>query len=185
MSKSPDMGKFLLLASLLFVSPCYAADLVGPVSDDSVQPVIEELAAAPSNSRVHLTIDSEGGSVGAGLGLIRAMRSAQRRNVLVVCTVDGMAASMAAVVLQVCDARLMTKGSLLLFHSVSSECSGNAVSIKRCAGELQAWDRMLAILAASKMNISLDEYLRRVDGRDYVLSPYEAVDLGAADAVLR
>lgn len=183
------MRTLLLLTVLAAFSPCYASDsraeLIGGVDDASVAPIISALEDTDSGSTLVLVIDSPGGSVGAGLELIREMKRAQRRGVSVVCVVDGTAASMAALVLQVCDVRGVTPGSVILFHRASSGCEGNASEMKRCVATLEEWDRMLAILASAKLRISLEEYLKRVDGKDWILSPQEAVALGAADAVVK
>lgn len=181
--------KSLLPALLLLVScvagPASAASLLGPVTDDSVAPLIEALTSAPRGGTVNILFDSPGGSVGAGMDLLEQMRAAKRRNVKIVCLVDGTAASMTAVLFQACDVRGMTKGSVLLFHTCSvSDVGGNVAELARVIQYMNEVNKMLAIVASAHMNITLAEYEARVAGKDWILSPAEAVAVGASDVVV-
>jgi ATP-dependent protease ClpP protease subunit len=162
-------------------------ELIGPVDELSVTPLIVGLIKAVQNREpvVHITIDSPGGGVYAGLRLIYAMRAAEREGVRTVCVADGYAASMAAVILESCSVRAMTKRSAILFHSVStSGCEGNADALRRCANEIDDLTKLLVIIATQKLKIPLTELQRRTADRDYWLGWEEAVEIGAVDIVI-
>lgn len=95
-------------------------DLQGEVTQESVAPLIEALAK-PGD--VELWIDSPGGSVGAGLELMSAMDSHKGK---ITCVVGryAMAASMAALIFEGCDERVLFRTSTLMFHGISVGLSG-------------------------------------------------------------
>ncbi len=175
----------LVLASLFVWSPCYAAEIVDSVSDETVAPVIAELAAAPDYGRVDITINSPGGDVGAGMTLIDAMRAAKRRGIGIVCIVDGQASSMAAYLLQICSVRVVRAGSFILFHAPRSQYSGTAWEIERQAQALNDYQRIFAIMATGRMHMSVAEFEARIKDKDWILSPAEALAIGAVDLVTK
>lgn len=72
-----------------------------------------------SSDPIYLDIDSPGGSVLEGLRVIRAIEKAQYRGVPIICTVDGMAASMAMHILGSCSQRYAYRTSILMWHPAS------------------------------------------------------------------
>jgi ATP-dependent protease ClpP protease subunit len=161
--------------------------LIGVVDGESVAPLIEALQeAAESNvPAVTLLIDSPGGSVYPGLSLIIAMRQAQRAGVQVTCIADGMAASMAAIILESCDFRIATRRTAILFHGVStSGCEGKSEDLQKCTNEVVDLTKWLTIIAAGRLNIGFQELERRMAARDYWVGWEEALEIGAIDAVV-
>lgn len=157
--------------------------LRGPMTDASVAPLVAVFEANPAH--VTMTIDSPGGSVGAGLDLVDAMRAAQRSGTRITCVTDGWAASMAAYTFQACDVRLMTRQSAVMFHTVSVQfASGNQYDFERLARKMAGVNKMLAVFIAGRMGMPIAEYEARVTDRDWWLGWEEALAAGAADGVL-
>lgn len=157
------------------IGPIYTLDLIGP-----------KIALLQRTDVVRFRLNSPGGSVEAGMNFVDAMRAAQRRGTKIECVVDGMAASMAAYILQACDVRLMTAQSQIMFHTVSVDEveGGNQWHFERLAQELAAWNKRLAIFIAGRLKLSIEEYEARVYDRDYWVGFEEALKIGAVDGVL-
>lgn len=156
------------------------------IDEMSVLPLILDFQNARGN--VVLTINSPGGGVWAGLELIESMREAQSRGVSITCLVpkNGMAASMAAAVLQSCDTRLMARrGASLLFHTVSvGEVSGNQFDFERLTRMMRSLNKRLAILCSARLKISLADYEANVADFDWWLGADESLAVGAVDGLL-
>lgn len=162
--------------------PRVGTAFIGEISAGSLDEAASVLIEAPSV--ISFTIDSPGGSVRVGLAFIELMKHARASGSVIHCTVDGMAASMAAVIFEQCDVRLMKRDAALMFHTVSvSGVEGNQWEIERLAKYMAALNKRLAIMAAAKMNISLAEYEARVMDNDWWLGWEEAVAVAAADGV--
>jgi ATP-dependent protease ClpP protease subunit len=130
---------------------------------------------------VVIVIDSPGGSVGAGFEIIKAIEKHQGE---VICKVEGpgIAASMAAALLQSCDKRIMSKRSLLLLHEPSSGAGGKPGEIKEQAETLEVFSRMLAEQYCLKSKWTAEELLEKMRGHDLWLGYKEAIELGFADS---
>lgn len=68
--------------------------------------------------QIYIRIDSPGGRLDVGQEFIDAIHVAQNRGVKVTCIVDGLAASMATIILSECDERLATVDSRIMWHSI-------------------------------------------------------------------
>lgn len=142
-------------------------------------------AAQSGGGWVQIDIDSPGGEVWAGMAFVATMRAAERRGVSTYCRVDGWAASMAAVILENCTVRVMTKRSAVLFHEPALTGGGGTEhDMQRDADALADMGHMLAIAASHRLNISLEEYKKRTHGRDWWLSAQESLAVGAVDTIL-
>jgi ATP-dependent protease ClpP protease subunit len=133
----------------------------------------------PGVTEIKIMINSPGGSVGTGLDMIRAMKSAGKPTV---CTVDGLAASMAFVIFEQCDVRKMTEASLLMGHTVSVGVQGQDRDLENVSRLLKALNRVLAHLITEKMSITVDEYEAYVaNGGELWLDIDTAKGMGAID----
>ncbi len=174
----------LVLASLLLASPALAVDLTGDIDDESTAPLLVELLSAKDGALIDVLIDSPGGEVSAGTVLLEQIRVAHRRVVKLRCVVDGRAASMAAIIFEQCDERLMHPGSYLLFHGAATQVRGNAPDLQRTVQALVELNHRLSIQASARLTISLAEYEAKIADADWVLSYEEALKVGAVDLVV-
>ena len=135
---------------------------------------------------VTMYINSPGGEVYSGLAFLEVMQATKARGVPVTCIVKGMAASMAAVILEGCSLRLMTKQSSILFHtvSISGGSGGNAWELARLVQAMQELNKRLAIFVSGALKISLKCYEAHVADKDWWLGYEEALEVGAVDGVL-
>lgn len=90
----------------------------GPIRDLKEQAKQLITQVRQGKKTVYLLINSPGGYVNAGDYLIKHILAAQSFGTEVVCIVDGMAASMATIILSRCDERLALFGSVIMWHSV-------------------------------------------------------------------
>ncbi len=140
---------------------------------------IKDLETRYHNIDVH--INSLGGDVYGGLAIFNALRESEAN---VNIYVDGVAASMAAVI-ALCGKPLhMSRYSRLMLHTVSGAVRGSAKVMRSYAEQIDALTDMLATIVAERMSLSVDEVKARFfDGSDHWLSAQEALDLRLADSI--
>lgn len=128
---------------------------------------------------VTLNLYSPGGSVFAGFVLMDSIREAQEDGVVVTAKVRGMAASMAGIIAQAADVRLIGKDSYLMLHEVSSGMFGG-YKLSELADEKEFSERLT--------RQAMDWYARRSGGKqtvDGLMAKIKKVDLwlGAEQAL--
>lgn len=151
------------------------------VSGSSVGMAMQWLEENRDEKVVVIEWDSPGGSVFAGFALSKAIA---KHPATVVCVVDGMAASMAAYLLESCDVRLMTRDSLIMFHEPSASGAGKAGEFEELARTLRAINEALVAHCVAKMNITEEEFVEKTDGKDWWLSYKKALEFRAVDGVV-
>lgn len=194
------MKNILLSSMLLLFSSCifsvpnaYAEEpnlvkihsLVGAVDEDTVTPIIFDILnvmRTPIDKRpsgLIIEINSGGGSVDAGLGLVRAIEASP---VPVMCIVNGEAASMAFYILQSCNIRAMTSSSILMWHSVSLTGRINAGNAQSVVHMIEVMNKASAAYLAKKMKMTKAEIVEKMKS-DWWMDSDEAVSVGAVDQV--
>lgn len=156
-----------------------------PVTRDSANLVIAQLLHLESqdpDKDISLYIDSPGGDVYAGLGILDTMNFI-KPDVSTICV--GMAASMAAVLLAAGakGKRLALPNSMVMIHQPSSGVQGQQTDIQIVADETK-WIRQ-------RINELLSDYtgqpIEKVNAdteRDNYLRAQEACDYGLVDRVI-
>ncbi len=161
---------------------------LGPIQDEQLAMVLIEFQRVTKTEReVTLRIDSPGGSIFAGQQWTREMEDIKkRRNVRVTCIVDGLAASMAAVILEspLCDLRLATTRSLILFHNGSSGARGTAEELRGTIALLDAINESMALVVSERLGISLNAYRAKIATADWVMAVNEALIVSAIDGLI-
>lgn len=159
--------------------------LVGEINNESVRELVTQIVQANARQAVQIDmfINSPGGSVMSGIVLAQIMEESPAP---IVCTVDGMAASMAFYVLQSCSVRQMTKRSVLMAHEpwVGSDGPLTRSGAEETAAQLKAITKMIVEHCAARMSISVAELLHRIDNKNWWIEWEEAVKVGAVDKVL-
>lgn len=171
----------LLLASPVHGGPNTELRLSGPVAEESASALILALKSA-KGLPVRLSIDSPGGSVVAGLELIKAIEAHGQ----VDCVVDGTAASMAFFVLQACRSRLMTPDSLLMTHPPSIQTSEalTAAKLREYLSMLSALQAALEWHGCHRLVIPPEDCQKR-SSATWWMAADEALDVGAVDEVTK
>ena len=156
-----------------------------PVTRDSANLVIAQLLHLESQDPekdISLYIDSPGGDVYAGLGILDTMNFI-KPDVSTICV--GMAASMAAVLLAAGakGKRLALPNSMVLIHQPSSGVQGQQTDIQIVADETKWIRRHLNELLSEYTGQPLEKV--NVDTeRDNYMRAQEAADYGLVDRVI-
>ncbi|HET7677791.1 MAG TPA: ATP-dependent Clp protease proteolytic subunit [Candidatus Limnocylindrales bacterium] len=137
---------------------------------------------------ITLYINSGGGSVGDGLGMMEFIyRMRREHDVRIDTVVLGYAYSMGAIVLQAGDRRSMGRFSTLMLHATNWILSGDDQRIfkdfQRLAEHYQ--DTVAALFAARTGHRDTGWWRRFIwSGRDRFLGPEECLELGLVDEVV-
>lgn len=166
-----------------------------PISSANVDKVIEALEHwearddLSGNGRrdITLTFNSQGGSVTDGLALFDTIQRLRRKGHHVTTRGIGVVASMAAVLLQAGDERVLDKRAKVLIHE-GSTTFGQGATLTR--GEREDYERFSDMLLediidilTERSNCSREEIDRRWKRTDWWLRAPEAVELGFADRI--
>ena len=163
--------------------------LFGDIDGDSAEKLIREMdlwwaSWGGRHDSISLTINSEGGELAAGLAIHDVLRSYSALGLEVCVGVRGEACSMAAVVLQAGDSRIMGPASRLMIHQVSSGGAGTTAEIRRQSEHLQATDKAIAELFAKRSGKFSVEWLEKeILDRDRWFTPAEALEVGLVDGI--
>ena len=135
-----------------------------------------------NNNNIQLYINSSGGSVISGLGLIDTMNIIKSP---ISTTCVGMAASMGAVLLSCGEkgSRFVLPHSRVMIHQVSSGMRGVLSDMRIELEQTERCEQDIYKILAENTNKSVDE-IRQLCDRDNWFIGQEAVDLGIADKVL-
>ena len=96
--------------------------------------------------------------------------------------VDGFAYSIASVIMQAADRRIMGMGTSLLIHNMWLSVAGNAKELRKAADDLDVLMESNRQIYLERVNISEDELIEMLDSETY-LTPEKAVEMGFADEV--
>ena len=100
----------------------------------------------------------------------------------IVAYVDGFAYSIASIILQAADRRVMGLGTSLLIHNMWLAVAGNAEDLRKAADDLDVLMESNRQIYMEKVNITEDELIEMLNAETY-LTPQQAVEMGFADEV--
>ncbi|MCM1234752.1 MAG: ATP-dependent Clp protease proteolytic subunit [Roseburia sp.] len=155
---------------------------IGDYGDVKSGGLAAELKAAESTgSRIEVRINSIGGDVYSGIAIYNALKHSPGD---VHIFIDGVAASMAAVIALCGKPVEMSKYARLMLHSVSGGCYGNKTELRKCIDEIQALEGSLSDMLAVKLDISKEEVMETYfDDNDHWLTAQEALSSGLIDSI--
>ena len=130
------------------------------------------------DGEVRLRINSPGGDVWEASGMIQAIE--ERPDLK--CTVDGIAASAASLLMASCKDVTMAKMSMVMIHSASSVDYGNAEQLRKTADILEKVDNQAAGVYASRMSVKEEEVIEMLKTETWFTAK-EAIESGLADRV--
>ncbi len=128
---------------------------------------------------MRVEINSPGGNVFDGIAIFNALRMHPAK---VTTRVDGIAASIASVIAQAGDHRIMVDSSQMMIHNAWGMAIGNADDHAEMASILAHQDGIIAGIYASKSETPADEF-RDLMSAETWLTAADAVGLGLADEV--
>ncbi|RKI94301.1 Clp protease ClpP [Parablautia intestinalis] len=149
-------------------------------SETSAEFFRKALAEIPENATIELHINSNGGSVKEGVAIYNQLK--QKKCKEIVAYVDGFAYSIASIIMQAADRRIMGLGTSLLIHNMWLSVAGNAKELRKAADDLDVLMESNRQIYLERVNISEDELIEMLDSETY-LTPEKAVEMGFADEV--
>jgi ATP-dependent Clp endopeptidase proteolytic subunit ClpP len=140
-------------------------------------------AKAAGYEKVNLRINSPGGSIFEGLAIISQMHS---HGLQVDAIVDGIAASMASVLVASANKAYMVKGTRMMVHQGQGGVIGSANQIKNYGELLASLNKTIADILARKTGKEaqwiLDHWM--AEGKDTWLTAEEALEAKLIDGIL-
>ena len=149
-------------------------------SETSAEFFRKTLAEIPESATVELHINSYGGSVKEGIAIYNQLK--QKKCKEIVAYVDGFAYSIASIIMQAADRRIMGLGTSLLIHNMWLSVAGNAAELRKAADDLDVLMESNRQIYMERVNITEDELIEMLNNETY-LTPEHAVEMGFADEV--
>lgn len=140
------------------------------------------LFAGIDASVIHLHINSPGGSVFDGLAIGAAIRDHKAK---VIGKVDGMAASIASVILQYCDEREISRHASVMVHDAKAYAGGNQEQMLAAAALLgRVSDNIADVYAVRSGQGTMKSWRATMKSGDVWYTGNEALSTGLVDSVV-
>ncbi len=149
-------------------------------SETSAKYFREQLAKIPDTAEIELFFNSNGGSVKEGTAIYNQLK---RHKAHKTGYVDGVAHSIAFVILQACDHRVMGEGTSALLHEMWACVAGNAAQLRTEANQLDdLMEASRALFMLRAKNIT-EEELKALMEQETMLTPDKALEYGFIDEI--
>lgn len=164
----------------------YLYDIIGNFMGEGVSAKQFAKALEPhaDAEQINLFINSPGGIVWDGVSIYNILK---RHKANVTAYVDGIAASIASLILQAGDTRVIADGALVMLHKPWSFVVGNSQAMLNEAIELDKIEDSLVDIYTKRSGKTADEvkaYLKGVDGADGTyFDSTEAQEAGLVDSI--
>lgn len=170
----PSPGK---TACLLLYGPIGKGEK--EVSDAQV--VAELLEMQQLFDAIDVRINSTGGEVFAGMAIFNAFRNSTAN---IEIYVDGVAASIAAIIALCGKPLYMSKHSRLMLHQVSVTACGVPDELRKTAEYAEQIQNTLAAMISEKCNMTTEQVIAKYfTGGDHWLTAQEALEMGLCDGI--
>lgn len=147
-------------------------------SAEFIRQLLEDI---PEDGEIELFINSNGGSVKEGTSIYNQLK---RHKAKKTGYVDGVAHSIAFVILQACDHRIMGEGTSALVHEMWVCCCGNAEQLRKEADQLDVLMKSNRKLFLQKSKNLTEEELIEMMKSERILTPDEALHYGFCDEIV-
>jgi ATP-dependent Clp endopeptidase proteolytic subunit ClpP len=161
-------------------------DIYEPIGEDlfhegvTASAVRQTLKQNFDAKQITLRINSPGGNVIDGFAIYNLLAQHPAR---VIAYVDGLAASMASVILMAADEINIAANAQVMIHDPSGVARGRAKDLVRAASMLDQMRDAIADAYVARAGVARDEVLRLMDAETW-LSAKDAVRLGFADTIV-
>jgi len=149
-------------------------------SETSAEYFRKALEAIPDTDTIELHINSYGGSVKEGVAIYNQLKRKNCKEII--AYVDGFAYSIASVILQAADRRIMGLGTSLLIHNMWISTTGNAEDLRKAADDLDILMESNRQIYLERATITEDELIE-IMAKETYLTPDQAISMGFADEV--
>lgn len=156
------------------------------VSEGSVRECINQLTnwtRKNPNCEIEICFNSPGGSVVDGFALFDFIQMLRQRGHNVTTSTLGMAASMAGILLQAGDKRIMGKQSWLMIHEASFGAMGKIGEVEDTVEWVKRVQGRILDIFAERSKMSKTQIKNKWTRKDWWLSSDEALELGFVDEV--
>ena len=159
--------------------------LYGDVGDgqrvDSGLVVAELMSLQAMYDKIDVRINSCGGDVFSGMAIYTALRNSKAD---ITIYIDGVAASIAAVIALCGKPLYMSPYAKLMLHAVSGGAWGNASDLRDMATQMEALQGDLAGMIAGRCGMKQEDVLAKYfDEKDHWLSAREALQMKLIDGI--
>lgn len=159
--------------------------LYGDIGDgdkvESARVVSELMSLDAAYGKIDVRINSRGGDVFSGMAIYNTLRQMAAD---VTIYVDGLAASIAAIIALCGRPMYMSPWAKLMLHSVSGGAWGNASDLRKTADQIEALERDLSEMIAKRLGMEADEVRQTYfDESDHWIDAEDCVRMGLADGL--
>lgn len=148
------------------------------VSATQFKNALKDLPA--STKEIHLRVNSPGGSVFDGMSMYELLKSEKNKGKKVIAYVDGLAASIASVIILAADEIVVGDGSFVMIHKPMVGAFGNAAELERMINVLDKIEDQMLSIYAKKTGLSKAEISKMLSEETWLTSA-EALEKGFAD----
>ena len=142
--------------------------------------ISDALEDVPAGEEVDVDINSFGGEVEPAAQIYTMLRNLNNN---VVVNIESSAYSAATIIAMAGDTVRISPSAQMMIHKASSGAIGNAEDLQKGLDMLNATDRTIANVYATKTGKPPEEFLNLM-AKETWLSPNDAVDLGLADEIM-
>jgi len=156
------------------------------VSDQSVEKCMNQLTQwmrREPGCSIEIIFYSPGGGVVAGMALFDFIQRVRKGGHHVTTMALGMAASMAGILLQAGDKRVMGKEAWVLIHEASFGAQGKIGEVEDTVEWVKRVQKRILKIFAERSNLTETQIARRWKRTDWWLSSDECLKLGIVDEV--
>lgn len=146
------------------------------VTAEAFSRILDEITAP----EIEVQIASLGGDVFDGIAIYNALRAHPAK---IITRVDSMAASIASVIAQAGEHRIMLSGSQMMIHEAWGLAIGTAADMRQLADILDKQNEIIADIYAENGSGSAEEFLAKMTAETWMTAD-ETVAAGLADEVI-
>lgn len=160
--------------------------IYGPIGDYfwgegvTAASVVEQLAGTTA-SVINVRINSDGGVVTDGLAIYNALK---QHPATINMTVDGVAASIASLILMAGSTRRMHENTMLMLHGPQGGGWGFAGDLRERADQIDVYGRQMLVTYSGRAKNPADIETMLTDRKDHWLTASEALALGLVNEVI-
>lgn len=141
---------------------------------------LAQLDSIPKGQKIVVGINSPGGAVTVGLAIYNAL---ERRKEDVTCRIDGIAASIASVIMCAGSKCESPSNGILMIHKPFGYCEGTDEDMEKAAESLQVHAKSMAKIYAKKCKKSEDEMMELMESETW-MNADEANKFGFVDSII-
>lgn len=142
----------------------------------------EELKKVPKAAKeIHLRVNSPGGSVFDGMSIYELLRKEAKNGRKITAYVDGMAASIASIIIMAADEIVVGDGSMVMIHKPMSGIFGNSMEMEKMISVLDKIEEQMISVYAKKTGKSRIDISNALADETWYTSD-QALEEGFADS---